>query len=119
LLHVEGGQFTPEYPGQFAPELVVSLRRNQVVWFIRISNLVLLYSGLNRSIKNASYPVKRGRIIQHFQAGNFIQPHTFQVFTRYFNDAKDQNFDLEHWTNKDIAANTNFITAKINTFFNS
>jgi hypothetical protein len=37
LLHVEGGQFVPESPGQFAPELVVSLPRNQVVWFIRIS----------------------------------------------------------------------------------
>jgi PRTRC genetic system protein B len=38
LLHVEGGQFVPESPGQFAPELVVSLPRNQVVWFIRISS---------------------------------------------------------------------------------
>jgi hypothetical protein len=38
LLHVEGGQFVPESPGQFAPELVVSLPRNQVVWFTRISN---------------------------------------------------------------------------------
>lgn len=37
LLHVQGGQFVPESPGQFAPELVVSLPRNQVVWFIRIS----------------------------------------------------------------------------------
>jgi hypothetical protein len=37
LLHVEGGQFVPESPGQFAPELVVSLPRNKVVWFIRIS----------------------------------------------------------------------------------
>ncbi|MEO7215188.1 hypothetical protein, partial [Mucilaginibacter sp.] len=42
LLHVEGGQFVPESPGQFAPELVVSLPRNQVVWFIRISNITLI-----------------------------------------------------------------------------
>jgi RNA-directed DNA polymerase len=41
LLHVQGGQFVPESPGQFAPELVVSLPRNQVVWFIRISSLTL------------------------------------------------------------------------------
>ncbi|WP_205771904.1 hypothetical protein, partial [Mucilaginibacter terrenus] len=40
LLHVEGGQFVPESPGQFAPELVVSLPRNQVVSFIRISSIV-------------------------------------------------------------------------------
>ncbi|NHA05467.1 DUF262 domain-containing protein [Mucilaginibacter sp. HC2] len=83
-----------------------------------IGNLVLLYNKLNRSIKNASYPVKRGKIIQFFQQGNFIQPHTFQVFTRYFNNQNDENFDLEHWTNLDITANTNFITSKIKAFFN-
>jgi len=37
LLHVCGGQFPPECPGQFRPEWVVSLRRNVVVTFIRIS----------------------------------------------------------------------------------
>jgi hypothetical protein len=47
LLHVEGGQFAPESPGQFAPELVVSLPRNQVVWFIRISSLKVLLIILN------------------------------------------------------------------------
>ncbi|MFI5158664.1 MAG: hypothetical protein ACHQF4_07340, partial [Sphingobacteriales bacterium] len=48
LLRVEGGQFVPESPGQFAPELVVSLRRNQVVWFIRISILgFVLFADIN------------------------------------------------------------------------
>jgi hypothetical protein len=31
------GQFAPKYPGQFAPKRGVSLRRNGVVSFIRIS----------------------------------------------------------------------------------
>jgi hypothetical protein len=38
LLLVLGGQFPPKCPGQFAPKRVVSLRRNGVVTFIRISN---------------------------------------------------------------------------------
>jgi hypothetical protein len=38
LLRVWGGQFPPECPGQFRPEWVVSLRRNGVVTFIRISS---------------------------------------------------------------------------------
>jgi hypothetical protein len=32
-----GGQFAPEYPGQFGAEWVVSLNRNQVVNFSGIS----------------------------------------------------------------------------------
>src|ERR1700722_12882977 len=40
LLRVWGGQFPPECPGQFPPEWVVSLRRNVVVTFIRISKLI-------------------------------------------------------------------------------
>jgi hypothetical protein len=34
-----GGQFPPKCPGQFPPKRVVSLRRNGVVTFIRISML--------------------------------------------------------------------------------
>src|SRR5476651_602792 len=37
LLRVWGGQFPPERTGQFRPEWVVSLRRNVVVKFNRIS----------------------------------------------------------------------------------
>nr|MBB6152149.1 hypothetical protein [Mucilaginibacter sp. SP1R1] len=52
------GQFVPESPGQFAPELVVSLPRNQVVWFIRISTLIIidiLKSNLNFSLVKCVY----------------------------------------------------------------
>ncbi|SEO65152.1 Protein of unknown function [Mucilaginibacter gossypiicola] len=100
-----------ELVDEFIDDHVASIRTNS------IGNLVLLYSSLNRSIKNSTYSVKRGRIIQYFQEGHFIQPHTFQVFIRYFNDKNDQNFDVKHWTNNDIAANANFISHKINAFF--
>jgi Protein of unknown function DUF262/Protein of unknown function (DUF1524) len=83
-----------------------------------IGNLVLLASSLNRSIKNKPYAYKRSRVVRFYQDGNYIQPHTFQVFTRYNNDPDDKNFDLMHWTNLDIDANSVFINEKIKRFFN-
>ena len=43
MLRVWGGQFPPECTGQFRPEWVVSLRRNVVVKFNRISNLLTAF----------------------------------------------------------------------------
>jgi uncharacterized protein with ParB-like and HNH nuclease domain len=116
LSHFDKKKNDPEYHATvigFIEDHVSSIKINS------IGNLVLLYSSWNRSIQNATYPVKRARIIEYFQQGHFIQPHTFQVFIRYFNDKRDENRDLEHWTNNDIIANTNFITKKIATFFSS
>lgn len=84
-----------------------------------IGNLVLLYSSLNRSISNSKYADKRARIISHHNEGNFIQPHTFSVFVRNFNDENNDNKDYEHWTNKDIEANAKYISKTIETFFNT
>ena len=70
-----------------------------------IGNLVLLNSSLNRSIRNNCYAVKRAKIIEFFNGGNFIQPHTFKVFVRYFNTKDSKSSDLEHWTNEDIQKN--------------
>lgn len=81
-----------------------------------IGNLVLLYSSLNRSISNSTYSVKRARIINFFHEGNFIQPHSFQVFARYFNNRQDENNDYEHWTNHDITANATFISKTLTKF---
>ncbi len=83
-----------------------------------IGNLVLLYSSLNRSISNSSYGEKRSRVIEYFNQGNYIQPHTFHVFVRYFNDQKGENHDLEHWTNIDIEANAQKIDETITNFLN-
>ncbi|WP_281638271.1 DUF262 domain-containing protein [Flavobacterium marginilacus] len=83
-----------------------------------VGNLVLLYSSLNRSISNSKYADKRARIISFYNDGNFIQPHTFSVFVRNFNDDKDENKDYEHWTNIDIESNAKFISKTIENFFN-
>ncbi|MCB9251730.1 MAG: DUF262 domain-containing protein [Flavobacteriales bacterium] len=83
-----------------------------------IGNLVLLYSKLNRSISNSKYADKRARIISHHNDGNFIQPHTFRVFVRNFNNTANENKDYEHWTNIDIETNATFIDNEIKTFFN-
>lgn len=83
-----------------------------------IGNLVLLYFKLNRSISNSNYSDKRARIITHFNEGNFIQPHTFSVFVRNFNNIENENKDYEHWTNNDIEANATYIATQIKTFFN-
>ncbi|MGO4771111.1 DUF262 domain-containing protein [Flavobacterium sp. W22_SRS_FK3] len=84
-----------------------------------IGNLVLLYSSLNRSISNSLYSKKRSRIIEFFNNGNFIQPHTFKVFVRYFNDLKNNNNDYEHWTNEDIKANASRISLELKNFLNN
>ncbi|AVR47043.1 hypothetical protein C7S20_18315 [Christiangramia fulva] len=81
-----------------------------------IGNLVLLYASLNRSISNNTYSIKRARIIQYFNKGHFIQPHTFQVFVRYFNNTENENRDLEHWTKNDIEANALRISLEIKKF---
>lgn len=83
-----------------------------------IGNLVLLYKRLNQSISNAIYAIKRSRIIEFHSSGAFIQPHTFKVFTRNFNDDQQSNKDYEYWTNDDIVRNNNYIDKTINNFFN-
>ncbi|AWI25798.1 DUF262 domain-containing protein [Flavobacterium pallidum] len=68
-----------------------------------IGNLVLLDSSVNRSIQNNPYSKKRLRLIQESNEGNFIHPHTFNVFVRAFQDESSiQSLDLEHWTNVDV-----------------
>ena len=84
-----------------------------------IGNLVLLYYSLNRSLGRISYAKKRARVIEYFnEEGEFIQPHTFRVFVRYFFDGKNENKELEYWTNNDIEANAKAISTIIDTFFN-
>ncbi len=82
-----------------------------------IGNLVLLYRKLNQSISNSIYAIKRSRIIEHHSSGAFIQPHTFKVFTRDFNDGDNNNRDYEYWTNDDIKRNCAYINQEINKFF--
>ena len=83
-----------------------------------IGNLVLLYNKLNKSISNSIYSSKRSRIIEYHSQGHFIQPHTFKVFTRDFNDEHQVNKDFEYWTKDDIKRNCAYIDQQINKFFN-
>jgi uncharacterized protein with ParB-like and HNH nuclease domain len=81
-----------------------------------IGNLVLLYSNLNKSISNSNYADKRAKIITYYNEGNFIQPHTFNVFVRNFNDSNDKNIDIKHWSQVDIESNAKKIGEKIELF---
>ncbi|CAN5419138.1 DUF262 domain-containing protein [soil metagenome] len=81
-----------------------------------IGNLVFLFFRENRSYGNASYAEKRSRVIQYHNKGNYIQPHTFQVFVRYFNDQKNNNLDLEIWSEPDIKNNAKAISDTIQSF---
>jgi uncharacterized protein with ParB-like and HNH nuclease domain len=83
-----------------------------------IGNLVLLYSKLNKSISNSIYSEKRSRIIEYHNAGHFIQPHTFKVFVRDFNDSNKINRDFEFWTEDDIVRTASYINTAISEFFN-
>nr|WP_321373105.1 DUF262 domain-containing protein [uncultured Bacteroides sp.] len=95
----------------FIQEHIASIKINS------IGNLVLLYFSLNRSIGRIPYTKKRSRVIDFFNSGNYIQPHTFRVFVRYFNNPEMNTRELEHWTNIDIEANAKAIDKKIKNFF--
>lgn len=95
----------------FIKEHISSIKINS------IGNLVLLYFSLNRSLGNKTYSYKRARVIEYFNDGHFIQPHTFKVFVRYFNNERHENKDLDYWTNQDIEANAIKITQTIQNFF--
>lgn len=82
-----------------------------------IGNLVLLYNSLNRSIKNNPYAFKRRKVMQYFNDGNFIQPHTLKVFARYFQKDGTTGLDLEHWTEDDINSNEEAIKETLFNFF--
>jgi hypothetical protein len=63
-----------------------------------IQNLCLLDRGTNRSYKNDSFKIKRGKIIENEKNGTFIPICTRNIFTKYYsNELKD----LELWNEKD------------------
>ncbi|MBK6520465.1 MAG: DUF262 domain-containing protein [Polyangiaceae bacterium] len=66
-----------------------------------ISNLVLLDMGTNRSYKNAIFPVKRTRIIDLDNDGQFVPPATRNVFLKYYSPQAAQ---LMLWDDADQQA---------------
>jgi len=99
---------------EFISSAIKDMRTNS------IGNLVLLDSSLNRSMKNKPYSIKRAAVVSFFNKGKFIQPHTIKVFSRYFNDIKNENnYDISDWGNPDIDANASHIKNTVEAFFNN
>lgn len=82
-----------------------------------IGNLVLLYYRLNRSIQNKSYSYKRQRILNFYNDGHYIQPHTLKVFSRYFLDGDTEQNDGKFWTQADIRQNEEHMKETLTDFF--
>lgn len=83
-----------------------------------IGNLVLLDYSLNRSLQNKPYAYKRKKVLNYFNKGNYVQPHTLKVFARYFLDDEEQDiFDGKYWTQADIEANKKKIKENLRKFF--
>jgi uncharacterized protein with ParB-like and HNH nuclease domain len=64
-----------------------------------IGNLVLLNSKINRSYKNAFFPIKRAVIIEEDSKGNFIPPATKNVFLKQYSNKLS---DMMNWNEDDI-----------------
>ena len=56
--------------------------------------------------------------MEYFSQGKYIQPHTLNVFARYFIDDKSTGHDLEHWTRDDITSNENAIKKTLLDYLN-
>lgn len=82
-----------------------------------IGNLVLLYYKINRSLQNKPYAYKRKRVLDEYNAGVYIQPHTLKVFSRYFQDSESEYTDGKFWTQEDIDENENHIKKTMEEFF--
>lgn len=82
-----------------------------------IGNLVLLYYKINRSLQNKHYAYKRKRVLDEYNAGVYIQPHTLKVFSRYFQDSESEYTDGKFWTQEDIDENENRIKKTMEEFF--
>jgi hypothetical protein len=85
LLRVWGGQFPPECPGQFPPEWVVSLRRNVVVTFIRISTTKIsskLRQNIGKIASESGYKTIQKNKCRHYHNHSFLYgpKQTFSKF---------------------------------------
>ena len=63
-----------------------------------LRNLCLLDIGTNRSYKNASFKVKRGKLIDREKKGTFIPICTRNAFMKYYST---EMRDIEVWNNED------------------
>jgi len=81
-----------------------------------ISNLTLLNSSINRSYKNAFFPIKRKIILEEDRVGNFIPICTKNVFTKSYSKKLD---DMMHWKKEDAEAYLNALKNTLNKYLNN
>jgi hypothetical protein len=83
-----------------------------------LGNLVLLNSSLNRKIQCTTYSNKRVAFLQFGNEGNFIHPHTSNIFVRnFYSENMKKNNNLDFWEQEDIENSYQSIINELITFF--
>lgn len=82
-----------------------------------IGNLVLLNSKINRSYKNAIFPVKRMVIIEESKKNIFIPVNTKNAFLKYYNS--NETGTLNEWSVDDCGNYINYIEKQTDDFKNT
>jgi uncharacterized protein with ParB-like and HNH nuclease domain len=78
-----------------------------------IGNLALLNAGINRSYKNALFPIKRKTIIEYDAKGEFIPICSKNAFLKYYSNRFD---DLYSWSVSDAEAYQNAIVETLSKY---
>lgn len=82
-----------------------------------IGNLVLLNSKINRSYKNAIFPIKRMVIIEESKKNIFIPANTKNAFLKYYNS--DETGTLNEWSVDDCRNYIDYIEKQTDDFKNT
>lgn len=77
-----------------------------------LGNMCLLTGGDNASNGNKFFDEKRSNVLKRIRQGSFVPRHTFEVFSKMFNNAAIE--DMTIWTVADIDANFNHIVNSLN-----
>lgn len=80
-----------------------------------IGNLALLNDSINRSYKNALFPIKRSVIIERDSKGEFLPICTKNAFMKYYSDRFDQ---VMYWRSADARAYEAAIVEALNEYKN-
>ncbi|WP_324720513.1 DUF262 domain-containing protein [Salinimicrobium sp. HB62] len=72
-----------------------------------IGNMCLMTGGDNASNGNKFFPEKRNNILNLIQKGSFVPKHTFDVFSKMFEDADTARMNV--WSKRDMESHSNHI----------
>jgi hypothetical protein len=76
-----------------------------------IGNMALLSGKDNSSNSNGLFDAKRQNIVRLISKGSFVPKHTYDVFSKLLSAKMEP--DLKVWSEQDIVAHENWITARI------